>query len=532
MKTQLSALLAATLMAGSGAALAQDGGTYRAAMRSGCIEQGTLHTTCGHRLDATVMQGLAHILWTGDGVQPMLAESWETTDGGMTWVFNLRDGVTWHDGETFDAEDVVFSLNLYANPAVGSPWSNKLSSVAGYAEFQSGEADSLSGVTAIDADTVQIVMSAPNPLFVDLQLIAISILPEHILGDVAPDAISGHPFWIDRVGTGPFVWSDFASEQFVEVVRNEDYFMGPPRLDRIVYQIYSDIPSIVAGLETQEVDSMSYEGGGVPITELPRLLALDYLTVLPEFSAGLPTYLQFNLDDPRFADVRVRQAVLHAIDRQTIIDTVKQGGGELSNTIFPQAWARADDLEPYAYDPDRARALLDEAGWDSSQPVDFIHYYSDQVNMNTIVAIQSYLAQVGVNLELRLLRPAEIQQVYADGTFQMGYFANGMGLDPSLGANIVTCGSVPLALGYCNEEVDALFAAGLATSDRAERADAYQEISRIVNAEVPRGWLWNEVRPLAFNNRVVGLAEHYQEQPLVIFNHAVYNEIETWHVAE
>lgn len=532
MRRMIAGVAALAAVASAAPVFAQEGGTFRSSLRTGCIEQGTLHTTCAHRLDETVLQGLVHIKWTGDAVQPMLAESWETPDGGKTWIFDLRDGVAWHDGEPFTAEDVVFSLNLYANPKVASPWASKLNAVEGYAAFQDGSADALSGVTAPDDDTVQIVLDSAKPAWVDLQLIAISIVPKHILGEVAPEEIRGHPFWVNRVGTGPFIWKDYRSDQFVEVVKNPDYFLGAPKLDRIVYQIYADIPSLVTALELQEVDAMSYEGGGIPISELPRLMALDHLTVLPDFSAGLPTYIQFNHNDPRFADVRVRQAVLYAIDRQAIIDTIKSGTGELSNTIFPQAWARADDLEPYAFDPEKARALLQEAGWDASQTVDFIYYYSDQMNVDSVTAIQSFLADVGINIVPRLLDPAAINQVYADGTFQMGLFANGMGLDPSLGANIVTCNAQPLALGYCNADVDRLFDEGLQSADRAVRAEAYKEISRIVNRELPKAWLWNEVRPLAFNNRVVGLAQHFLEQPLVIFNHAVYNEVEDWYVEE
>lgn len=525
-------LPALALAAATQAADAQDGGTFRSAMRSGCIEMGTLHTTCGHRLDETVLQGLVHIKWTGEGVQPMLAESWSTPDNGKTYLFKLRPGVKWHDGTPFTAKDVVFSLNLYANPKVTSPWSQKLDAVAGYKAFQDGSADSLAGVKAIDDATVQIELDSAKPLWIDLQLVALSILPEHILGKAGPQEIKGHPFWVNRVGTGPFVWKKYESDQFVEVARNPDYFLGAPKLERIVYQIYKDIPPIITALETQEVDAMSYEGGGVPISELPRLEKLDYLTVLPQFNAGLPTYLQFNMEDKRFADVRVRQAMLYAIDRKAIIETVKQGGGELSNTLFPQAWARADDLEAYEFDPEKAKQLLDEAGWDANQPVDFIYYYSDQVNVDTVTAIQSYLAAVGVNLQPRLLDPAAINQVYADGTFQMGYFAQGIGLDPSLGSPLVVCGAKPLALGYCNAKVDELFAKGLQSADRAVRAESYKEISRILNHDVPKAWLWNEVRPLAFNNRVNGLAQHFKEQPLVIFNHPVYNEVEKWDLAK
>ncbi|MER9296274.1 ABC transporter substrate-binding protein [Mesorhizobium sp. M0621] len=523
---------ALALMFAAVIAKAEGGGTFRSAMRTGCIEMGTLHTTCGHRLDETVLQGLVHIKWTGDGVQPMLAESWKTPDGGKTYVFSLRHAVKWHDGTPFTAKDVVFSLNLYANPKVNSPWAQKLSAVAGYKAFQDGSASSLAGVKALDDTTVQVELDSAKPLWVELQLIAISIFPEHILGKVAPQDVKGNAFWINRVGTGPFIWKKYESDQYVEVDRNPDYFLGAPKLERIIYQIYKDVPPIIAALETQEVDAMSYEGGGVPISELARLQKLDYLTVLPKFSAGLPTYLQFNLENKRFADARVRQAMLYAIDRKAIIDTVKQGAGELSNTLFPQDWARAKDLEPYDYNPDKAKQLLTEAGWDGSQPVDFIYYYSDQMNVDTVTAIQSYLAAVGVNIQPRLLDPAAINQTYADGSFQMGFFANGMGLDPSLGSPVVVCGAKPLSMGYCNPKVDGLFNKGLESADRAVRAESYQEASRILNQELPKAWLWNEVRPLAFNNRIVGLAQHFKEQPLVIFNHPVYNEVEKSEVAK
>ncbi len=194
---------------------AQQSGTFRSAMRTGCVEQGTLHTTCGHRLDETVLQGLVHIKWTGEGVQPMLAESWATPDGGKTFTFKLRSGVKWHDGTPFTAKDVVFSLNLYANPKVASPWAVKLSSVAGYDDFKSGAASELRGVKAIGDDTVRIELSTAQPAWVELQLIAISIVPEHILGKFAPQDIVGNKFWINRVGTGPFIWKEYQSDRYI-----------------------------------------------------------------------------------------------------------------------------------------------------------------------------------------------------------------------------------------------------------------------------------------------------------------------------
>jgi peptide/nickel transport system substrate-binding protein len=111
----------------------------------------------------------------------------------------------------------------------------------------------------------------------------------------------------------------------------------------------------------------------------------------------------------------------------------------------------------------------------------------------------------------------------------MGYFANGQGLDPSLGSLTSTCGAT-IALGYCNKTVDDLYAKGLTESDRAKRAPYYQQISKIFNDEMFRGWLWYDTRPLAFNNRIPAVAEHFKQMPTLIFDNPVYMEQEKWEV--
>ncbi len=518
------------VLAMAGLALAQ--GTYRSGFRTGCTT-GPLYTTCGHRLDATVMQPLAALKWTADGVQPLLAESWTMEDGGRAFVFNLRRGVTWHDGAPFTADDVVFTFNTYADPKVASTWVTKVSDILGYEAFQSGEADRLAGVTKIDDHTVRIELKNPSPLWVDLQQIFIVILPQHILGSVAPDGMRGHPFWENRVGTGPFKWTRYVPDQFIEVVRNDDYFLGAPRLERIVYQIYADIPTILNALENGEIDSFPFEGGGIPPTEVERMLRLDHLVVLPTLDAGLPTYLQLNHTNEWLSDVRFRQAIMHAIDRAGIIETILMGRPRLANTQFPAEWTHPDTLNTYPYDPAKARELLTDAGLAPGQRVsfDFIYYYRDNVSADVIVTIQQYLSEVGIDIVPRLLDPPAIQAVYADNLFEMGYFANGQGLDPSLGSTLFQCGAM-LALGYCNPRLDELAVLATSTADREARAPFYQEISQILNDEVPRAWFMHEVRPLAFNKRVVGLSERWLEQPLVLFNIPVYTQIETWYVNE
>ena len=521
--------ISSLMIGGSGFAQDEQGEkVYRSAFRA-CTVLSSLSTTCAHRLDASVMQPLAAVTWTANELQPLLAESWETEDGKV-WTLNLREGVTWHDGEPFTAEDVVFSFNAYANPAVASRWSSKVGGVEGYDAFQSGEADALSGVEAVDDSAVRVTLAEPNPNWMLLEQSYIVIFPEHILGDVPPEELANHPFWTDRVGTGPFKWDLYVPGQTVEVVRNDDYFLGAPELDRIIYTNFADAAALLAAIERGEIDELPYESSVLPVTDIERYDNLDGVTVVP-MNSGAPIYLRLSYEVPELADPLVRQAMAHAIDRDAIIEGVFEGQTEIRNSLFTQDWATAEDLNPYPYDPERARELLEEAGFDASRTFDFVYYYSDPLTQDVVTAIQAYLAEVGINVAPRLVNGATLNQMYRDGSFEIGYVALGHGLDPAAAAPAVECGSL-IALGYCNEEVDALFAEGITYADQDERAPVYQEISRILNEDLAGIFLWQQIRPLAFRDSTVGPIEHWQEQPVILFNLPYYAEIENWDVGE
>lgn len=502
---------------------------YRSAFPA-CTVLSSLATTCAHRLDASVMQPLAAIKWTADELQPLLAESWSTDDGGLSWTIDLREGVTWHDGEPFTADDVVFSFNVYADPEVGSRWSSKVASVAGYDAVQSGEADSLSGVEAVDDLTVRITLSSANPNWMLLEQSFVVMFPEHILGEVPRAELINDGFWTDRVGTGPFKWDRYVPGETVEVVAYGDYFLGRPNLDRIVYTNFADSASMLAAIESGELDELPFEASILPVTDIERYDGIEGVTVVP-LNSGAPIFFRINHETPGLDDVLVRQAMMHAIDRQGIIDSLFGGAAPIRNSLFTQDWATADDLDPYQYDPERARELLAEAGFDGSRTYDFVYYYGDSLTADIVTAIQAYLAEAGINIAPRLVDPATINQMYADDSFELGYVALGHGLDPSAAQPAVACGS-QISLHYCNEQVDELFAQGLAQGDLADRTATYQEISRILNAELAGIWLWQQVRPLAFSESFTGPIEHWQEQPVILFNMPVYNEIEKWDVAD
>lgn len=499
---------------------------YSEGFLAGCSALSPYATTCAHRLDIYVNQPLVAITWKGD-LQPLMAEGYEMLEDGKVWVFHIRKGVKWHDGTPFTAKDVVFSLNLNANPKVASRWAGKSASILGYQEFKDGKADSLKGVTAPDDNTVRVELTNPSKLWIKVEQIYFVMVPEHILGKTPPEKIASDPYWTQRVGTGPFKWSKFVPDQYIELVRNEDYFLGAPKLEKIYLKLYGDAATQIAALERGEIDTTAYETTIIGVDDAARIDALDGIDVFV-MDKGSPAFIRLNHKDPLFADVRVRQAFRYAIDVDTLMETVYKGG-HAAVTMFPQDWTWSGDLNKYEFNPDKAKALLKEAGWPANKEIDFMYHFQDQLSKDLIVAIQQYLAAVGVKIAPRLADPAAIDKSFRDGTFQAGLFGLGMALDPSTAASAVTCGALE-AQGYCNERVDDLFAKGLTLATQEERAPVYQELAKLLNEEMPSIWLWYDIRPLGFNRRVVGPYEHWSEQKIIYFNLPVYNEIEKWYV--
>ena len=183
-------------------------------------------------------------------------------------------------------------------------------------------------------------------------------------------------------------------------------------------------------------------------------------------------------------------------------------------------------LEEYVYNPEKATALLKEAGWDSTRKIDFLYYYSDQVNKDIVVAIQSYLAAVGMTVEPRLVDGAGFNQALVDKTFLMGYAANGQGLDPSIGALITKCGT-QRAMGYCNKRVDEL-SASVSAKANAPSAAVLPGNQHHREPELPKvAAVRSPPDGLQLPHRRSG--RHFQQQPLLMFDTPIYNEIHTWY---
>ncbi len=283
--------------------------------------------------------------------RPYLAESWEVAEDNSSITFHLRRDVYWHDGEQTDAHDVAFTYTTVTNPETAFP------NAAFWNHFVEGEA----GVEIIDDFTVRIDME-PHSEFLD-PFSSVAILPEHLLGDVPVAELREHPYGMQcPVGNGPFVfWSHSPQERWV-FEANPGFpqaLGGRPFLDRYMYRIVPDPTTLLAGLLTQNIDVYV----SPPPDQAQRIID-DPNVDLRQFPFRNYVMVGWNARRPQLADARVRRAITMGTDRESIVQAILQGYGTVADgSVPPFHWAYDPDVEGLRYDPEGARALLEEAGW-------------------------------------------------------------------------------------------------------------------------------------------------------------------------
>lgn len=425
-----------------------------------------------------------------DELIPGLAESWEQLDED-SYQFNLRV-TNWHDGEPFTAEDVAWSYTRTAN-RIG----------------QYG-LDPENPVEIVDDHTIIVNTNGPQGPFLRQNLaLNMYILPEHILepfmtearnatyeegvdddGNViTPEqAMEDALFSIDRgddwtepetfIGTGPFAYESWDRGQEIHLVANNDYWGGRPNIDRLVYRWVEDDTSRVIGLESGDFDMIL----GVPVNDVERLQAEDNIEVV--ISAG-PNYrmLSMNQTVPALSDVRVRMAINYAIDQEEIADLygdlASRTCGPLANiSSFYNADVNCYDLGSLEANQERARELLEEAGWDSDTTLTLTLTANDS---DEALLVQQYLGDVGINVVLSEVDPATFRTTVRGGESEMALNSWGNVVDPDHMYWVFSwSGLAETISGYQNERFNELVLAGQNSTNAEERFELYTEAQSIV----------------------------------------------------
>ena len=441
-------------------------------------------------------------------LQPEMAESVEVSEDALTYTFQIRDGVTWHDGNAFTASDAAYTWNYYRDAENAT---NSASDFAG-----------VNGVEVTDDSTVVVTLDAPNAALLSRAGQFLLVQEAHH-SNIGEDAYKADP-----IGTGPFKLKEWRAAEFTELERFDDYWDGPANMDGIRENIVPEASVRAIALENGEADSAVW-----PLVTDDHIRfrdddAFSDYTVQITSSVAVNHFMINNLN-PIFQDKRVRQAMLFAVNRDSIRDDLWKGLAVVATSNLSPAleFYYEPDVPLYPYDPDQANALLDEAGWTLGD--DGVREQNgeklawtctiitgDQARRPEAELVQANLKDVGMDMQIAEAPLATIQEGQRSGDIDMSLYnwTYGGGSGEPDGSNTLRSDARNNWSNYRNDRVDELLDAGLQETDADARREIYSEIQKIVADEVPflfiKYWDWFNI----FTPRVKGLPE----DPLVAGN--------------
>lgn len=439
-------------------------------------------------------------------IAPGLADRWEVAPDGKAYTFFLNPKAKWHDGKPVTADDVAFSLTSLSDPRTKSIFASRFNNVRGIKAYRDGSAPAVEGFQIVDPKTFRIILDAPTPTVAMLGQVGpqAAILPKHVLGAVKPDELDKHPFWANpTVGSGPFKFVRYQTDQFMELDRNDDHFLGVASFPKLILRV-SNQDVVQAQLQKGEVDVAA-----IPPPDADRLKSVAHLDVR-KLTTTVVQAIQVNLDKPYLQDVRVRQAMAHALDRAKIAETANGDPALVqSGPVFSPAWAVSPTITKYEYNPDKARQLLKDAGWDSSRKLVYRYPTGNKGREKMAPLVQEAFKAVGIDLDLRVSDFATTLKDAGEAQFDLISLGNQMGYDPDSLANQYTSTSIPPAgvnyTRYKNPRIDEIFKTAAVTMDQAVRAKLYHEYQDIVTRELPRIWMMVDPEVMVINKRISGI---------------------------
>jgi len=417
-------------------------------------------------------------------IGPALAEFWRASRDGLTWTFNLRKGVKFHNGREVSADDVVYSLTRIIDPKTRSGAAELFLNVRGAREFREGRARTVPGLVALDRNTVQVTLNEMLAPFVAVLAVGhAKIVPKDVV------EAEGEAFGAQPIGTGPFRFLRWQRGKEIVLAANADYFDGPPKLARLMYRVF---PGDQRDAMYDEFLKGGLEDAPVPARADRRALAAGGSHLYVKRPMISVRFYGFNTRTKPLGDRRVRQAIIHAIDREAIVQSVHFGQYTFAREILPPGMLGFNPrLSGYVYDPSRARGLLAEAGYPGGRGLPPLAIWSS-VKRDDIVReheqIKNSLAAVGIAAEVHYLTdwPA-FSKMLEEGklpVFLYAWYADVPDPDNFL-TKLFRSRSSRNFFGYGNAAVDDLLASARSANDLHQRVELYRRAEQLILEDAP-----------------------------------------------
>jgi peptide/nickel transport system substrate-binding protein/oligopeptide transport system substrate-binding protein len=445
-------------------------------------------------------------------IVPGLAKFWRASRDGLTWTFTLRQGVRFHHGREVTADDVVYSFQRLVDPRVRSGAADLFVAIKGARAFREGRASHVAGLAALDRYTVQVTLEEAIQPFVSLAAVGhAKIVPRDVV-EQAGDGFGAHP-----VGTGPFRFVRWERGKEIVLAANPGHFDGRPKVAGVVFRVY-------AGLRYEaiyeEFKKGLLEDAHVPVRDYHRVIK-DPSHVYVRRSMFNVRFYGFNTRRRPFNDVRVRQAVVHALDREGIVNDIFLGRFVPAGGVLPPGSLGFNPrLRTYGYDPQRAAELLRSAGYPNGAglpPVAISSSVKDERILREHEQITKSLAAVGIKAEFRYVMdwPA-FSKMLADSPPPMFLYAWHADVpDPdNFLYNLFSSGSPRNFFGYANRTVDDLLVRARAEQDLSRRVELYRRAEQLIVDDAPIVPMWHYTyerlfQPYVRSVEVNGLGDPY-----------------------
>lgn len=418
--------------------------------------------------------------------KPLLAEA-ITTDDNQTFTVKIFEEATWTDGVPITVDDVIFTIGLFTSKEAGSSFSSAFNILAGTDEngYSTTEDGSISGVKKIDDHTIELVTKSPLALSTLQGSVGIKLrtLPKHVLENADFATIEQNAFFQSPdVSSGPFKFAEHATGQYVKLAANETYFKGAPKIDDLYFRI-TITPQITTLLETGEIDLTDAESSS-PVEDYERIKANPDLVATSINSINANQVLFIN--NEVISDSRVRKAINLAIDRSLIVDGLLGGEGEAAESLYIKSSPYFNPkFEKSSYDPEEAKRLLAEAGWDPNTVIEFTIPTGNSVREQAGEIVAANLEAVGIKTEIVKLDFATSLANGRAHDFELTIIGPGVNpLDPNFTNILSSNGSFNLGL-YKNSEVDQLLQDGINAVDEEGKKEIYYQIQEILAEDVP-----------------------------------------------
>ena len=544
----LSTLLSLSLLTGCGSTSAEiptsstnqssnDESVLRYAVESspkGLFSPLLSNTTYDNNVNNLVYSPLI-LLDENNDYKPGLAEKYEFSDDNLTLTFNLRKDVKWHDGEDFTADDVAFTFTSIADPKYTGSRFNEISKIVGAQDYHDGKANSISGIKVIDKYTISFT-------YTKVYAPALSnfsqrgIIPKHIWSKVAIADWDKQTDLLNKpIGTGPFKLTDFKADQYVELVKNDTYFGGTPKIDKFIFKVTNtetELSELAKGdldvvelSSTKEDDLKTLKDAGIKIEEKP---SANY------------QFMTMNSNREFFKDKKVRQAITYAINRKAMVESLLGEHGQVINTPISLAgWAYPESgLNSYDYNVDKAKELLKEAGWSENNgvlekdgkkfEVDLMVPTGNKVREQSAPIIQQNLKDVGITVNISTMDVASaMAKTKGQGDYDMGLLGFTLEVDPGdadrYWASSIANNSQFNFSNFINSQSDELIDKAASTIDRNARKEIYAKWGQLLNEEAPDVFLYSQNALRAHNPKLQG----YKYSA-----YSVFPDIQNWTISK